>query len=121
MPKLNLPKPHGTLPRVPFMWKDRRNNFYLPSEMKTRHVFFTLRMIWNHSAPPHMRFMPYQRYDFSPFYTSDYMSTAVKVLSAELKTREDLTDEMKITLSKMSSFINDIQLKELPQHDVPKS
>jgi hypothetical protein len=33
-----------------FMWKDDDDVFHDPERMETRHIFFTLRMIWNHSA-----------------------------------------------------------------------
>jgi len=74
-----------------FKWKDRQDNFYYPKHMETRHIFFTLLMIWNHVAPKEMQIEPFKRYTFGSFYTNEYMADAVKSLSAELKTRDDLT------------------------------
>jgi hypothetical protein len=73
-----------------FMWRDRQGTFHKPENMTTQHVFFTLRMIWNHSAPLGMRIKPYKQYNFGSFYTKDYMITAVYALAEELSTRTDL-------------------------------
>ena len=70
-----------------FRWRDRHGNFHKPSEMNTRHLYFTLRMIWNHVAPPKLKIHPYQKYRFSIFYTQEYMIDAIKHLSLELKKR----------------------------------
>lgn len=73
-----------------FMWRDTQHNFHRPQDMETRHLFMTLRMIWNHTAPYEYRIEPYRRYSFGPFYSTEYMQQAVISLSAELATREDL-------------------------------
>lgn len=79
-----------TVPAEIFKWKDRHDVFKTPQEMDTHHLYFTLRMIWNHSAPPDMRMHPYEQYSFGPFYTFEYMSEAVKHIYRELKTRTDM-------------------------------
>ena len=73
-----------------FQWKDRNDVFHYPCDMETRHIFYTLKMIWNHSVPENMKLKPYKKYRFSPFYTAKYMKVAVKCLIAELKTRNDI-------------------------------
>ena len=73
-----------------FRWRDRFGEFHRPTEMETRHLFFTLRMIWNHTCPEQFQIKPFQEYDFSDFYTTHYFKTAVLALSAELATRNDL-------------------------------
>lgn len=73
-----------------FQWRDCHGEFHSPTEMETRHLFFTLKMIWNHSAPEHMKLKPYKKYSFGPGYTAEYMRKAVKALSAELKTRNNI-------------------------------
>jgi len=45
-----------------YMWRDTDGHFHDPKSMETRHVFFTLRMIWNHHAPLEARIEPYRRY-----------------------------------------------------------
>lgn len=74
-----------------FRWKDRDDVFHNPECMETRHIFFTLRMIWNHSAPKEMVIKPYKKYVFDDYYTKDYMIEAVKHLSYELSKRSDLS------------------------------
>ena len=73
-----------------FRWRDRHANWYNPREMETRHVFYTLKMIWNHSAPDHLKLKPYNHYRFGKPYTTEYMRLAVRALMAELRTRTDL-------------------------------
>lgn len=73
-----------------FQWRDSHGRFHSPIEMETRHLFFTLKMIWNHSAPEHMKLKPYKKYSFGPGYTAEYMLKAIKALSAELKTRDNI-------------------------------
>ena len=74
-----------------FQWRDRTGTFHDPRRMETRHLFFTIRMIWNHSAPVYMQIKPYKKYSFGPFYTREYMKDAVKFLAEELRTREDIS------------------------------
>lgn len=92
---------------TPFQWRDRSGKFYPPAEMETRHLFYTLKMIWNHSVPEHMKLKPYKRYTFNSFYTNEYMTKAVKALTAELKIRENIEIYLP-TLNKIQ-----MRLKEL--------
>jgi len=73
-----------------FLWRDRNGQVHTVATMATRHLFFTLRMIWNHSAPPGLRIAPYQHYRFSAFYSAAYMKAAVKAIALELSGRADL-------------------------------
>ena len=77
-----------------FMWRDRHRNYHHPTQMETHHLFYTLRMIWNHSAPSRMKIRPYRKYRFSFFYSNEYMLQAVKHLLKELNSRSnELTSE----------------------------
>ncbi len=89
-----------------FRWKDRDHNFHYPKDMATRHLFFTLRMIWNHSVPDQLKILPYTEYHFSPFYTVEYMTEAVRHLATELATRKDLTPYYIKCLQKIQGCIN---------------
>ena len=82
-----------TVPAEVFRWKDQHDVYKTPQEMDTHHLYFTLRMIWNHSVPPNMRMLPYQPYSFGKFYTFEYMGEAVKHIYRELKTRKDMRPE----------------------------
>ena len=84
-----------------YMWRDTDGHFHDPKSMETRHVFFTLRMIWNHHAPLEARIEPYRRYQFNPFYTTEYLSQSVKVLMTELSKRKDMTPYWRKNLDHM--------------------
>lgn len=71
-----------------FRWIDQHGEKHCVKEMTTQHIFFSLRMIWNHSAPIHMRIEPYKRYAIHR--SVEYITLAVKHLYAELETRTDL-------------------------------
>ena len=84
-----------------FMWKDSKEIFYRPEDMKTKHIFFTLRMIWNHAVPKDMQILPYKKYSFGSFYTKEYIKRAIKDLLSELSKRDDLTPYFKKCLTLM--------------------
>jgi len=73
-----------------FQWRDRRGEFHDVSQMASRHLFYTLKMIWNHSAPEEFKIEPYKRYYFSPFYTQEYIEQAVRAMISELTRRKNI-------------------------------
>jgi hypothetical protein len=97
-PLQTLPQPHREVIRrlqsevVPgFRWRERNGHQIAPSDMETRHVFYTLRMLWNNSAPADMRVGDYKPYRFDRTkYPPAYLTQAVQALVAELATREDM-------------------------------
>lgn len=95
-----------------FRWRDARGRFHSPARMATRHLFYTLRMIWNHTMPEHVKLRPYHEYEFSADYTVEYMRDAVFALGAALLSRPDLDprwqrelDQMRDALASSSSAI----------------
>ena len=80
------------LPANKFRWRDREGEFHDIEQMDTRHLFNTVRMIWNHSMPEAVRSTSYKRYTFSPFYTQAYMEYAIRHICRELWSRTDMTD-----------------------------
>lgn len=64
------------------------------SQMKTKHLFYTWLMIWNHSAPKELRIWDTHRYTFGSFYTPKYMLNAFRSLYIELKNRDDIGYKM---------------------------
>ena len=106
MKKRHLVVPGGIVPQTPkdidtgFKWRDKRGGFHKPSNMQTRHVYYTLRMIWNHSAPDYARVTPYRHYThFNEYYTPEYMGRTVKAMFAEIQTRNDPQPHMQAGLS----------------------
>lgn len=99
-----------TTPSLNFMWKDRRDNFYNPSDMETRHLFMTLVMIWNSTMPVDARILRsgswrHHMYRFGPHYTADYLAGAIGHLARELFKRTDMEFSWRITLNKMHEYL----------------
>jgi hypothetical protein len=87
-----------------YQWRDRQGNFHHPGEMESRHIFHTVAMIWNHTMPIKTR-PDYQRYEFGPYYTKDYLKLSVVMLVKELFRRDDLKPEWMATLDMMHAFV----------------
>lgn len=92
-----------------WQWKDQAGALHYVNEMETRHLYYVLRMIWNHSMP-HKIGKGFKRYHFSSFYSREYMGRAILEIGRELLTRENLTGEMKGGLAEMAKHIQ-FQLK----------
>jgi len=88
-----------------FRWRMRDGEMIQPSEMRTTHLFYTLRMIWNNSVPEHARVGRVKMYHFGPTYTTDYMREAVKSMGKELAERTDLPGSMRMELETMAGFL----------------
>lgn len=71
-----------------FKWRTQQDEFLLPKNMGTRHLYHTLRMIYNHTVPAVDRIPPFKHYSFGPFYTTEYIREAVYHLGIELSTRD---------------------------------
>ena len=91
-----------------FLWRTRNKEMLHPSVMETNHIFFTIRMIWNHSAPEQYRIEPYQRYDFGSFYTNEYIKEAIPILATELCKRGKLSPYFTRCLNYMYAHYQDI-------------
>lgn len=87
---MNLQKRESDLV-TSFQWRERTGDLHNIKDMTTSHLFFTLRMIWNHSVPRDMQIEPYKKYHFSSFYTVEYLTKAVREISRELVKRDDMT------------------------------
>lgn len=73
-----------------FMWQDSAGRFYAPSQMSTHHLFYTIKMIWNHIVPPELQLKPFKKYTLSPpRFTEKYCKIAVHKLYNELMSRDD--------------------------------
>jgi hypothetical protein len=75
-------------------WRDRNGRWFYPKDMETRHVFHTIKMIWNNFMPAHMAFRDARHYYFGPTYTMQYLKEALINLWPELEKRNNLTGEM---------------------------
>lgn len=91
-----------------FKWIGSDYVEYDPTEMETRHLFYTLKMIWNHSAPEHLKIRPYRKYNFdTKVYTKEYIKKAVRCLSKELSSRDDMSPMYIEVLGNIMSSIDE--------------
>lgn len=102
---MKIEKYKTTSVRESFKWRDRKGSFYLVSDMGTGHLFFTLRMIWNHSMHCSVTDSVYNKYNFSSFYTLEYMLQAIRAIFPELVKREDLTNSQKDWISQKTLHV----------------
>lgn len=93
-----------------FEWRGRDGNYYAPADMETRHLFYTIRMIWNHKMP--LKLEPYIKYRFSEFYTDDYMKQALRAMVPELAKRKDIETQFRSELKVMTRWLSTIQIEE---------
>jgi len=97
----------ATVPAELFAWRDSRGVFHAIDQMETRHLFYTLRMIWNHSVPEYAETRsPHQRYRFGRWYTPERMGEAVRWMMPELRERTDLEPEWRQDLLWMQSWLD---------------
>lgn len=82
-------------------WRTRDNTLIAPAQMRTGHIFNTLRMIWNNKLPDYMRVGDVRLYKFNSFYTDEYMAQAIIHLYDELLTRNNVTVEQQRQLAEM--------------------
>jgi hypothetical protein len=82
-----------------FVWRSHRGHNYFPDEMATPHVFYALRMLWNHSVPAALRVTDagghFKRYRDIPHWNYEYRNLAMRELTDELSTRTDLERDLK--------------------------
>ena len=94
-------------PQREWRWRTQDGTMLRPSVMVTRHLHHTLVMIWHHTMPEAARVRQYYvAYSFSAFYTKEYMLQAVRVMMAELVSRDDMRPEWLAELRKMDEYLN---------------
>ena len=86
-----------------------------PKDMGTSHIFYTIRMIWNHTVPEHLKIRPFRGYNFSPFYTVEYMEQAMAVLSEELARRGSLSIDYTPLIEQVNKYLSVLVSKQLMQ------
>lgn len=72
----------GFTPDPKFIWQSSSKGYVKLEDMTTAHVFFALRMIWNHSVPEEARIHPYTNYEWVE--VPDQFPTAAKEFYHEL-------------------------------------
>ncbi len=85
-----------------FLWRDREGNLWPVEKMETRHLFHTMRMIWNNTVAAGDRVGDVRLYRFNPErYSRAYMQQAVGRMYAELQSRTDLEPPWRAQMQKM--------------------
>lgn len=81
-----------------FLWVTHKGDVYLLADMATPHLFYSLRMLYNHSVPPVFRVVgpgeSMKRYNDVPDWDAEYRTTALRELASELNSRDDLDDKL---------------------------
>ena len=95
-------------------WRTTHGHMVPPRLMETQHLFFTLRMIWNHSMPDDAKLHPYRLYRFRPFYSPEYMTEAIRHVGTELFTRDDINPRFRVQLDFMNDYLRS-EAKKLPK------
>ena len=86
---------------IGFKWRSSDGRKVLPENMRTTHIFYTIRMIWNNRMPVPVPDNP-KFYTFDKrFYDDRYLALALIHLWRELKTRKDLPPKLKNQLKWM--------------------
>lgn len=87
-----------------FLWRTREGEMVSPGDMETRHLFYTLRMIWNCHAPEAERVgRNVKLYSFGPSYTRAYFEEAIANLAANLLRRDDIAPWQMAELEQMAA------------------
>lgn len=71
-----------------FVWVSHKGVRYQLDNMAAPHVFYALRMVWNHTVPPAFRVGEFKRYRDVPGWSAKYRREAINQLSAELDQRK---------------------------------
>lgn len=88
------------IPNAPneFVWSSHDGKQYNLSDMATPHIFYSLRMIFNHTVAPVFRVLrPGETMNFYPdvpHWDADYRRRAVNAFVAELDERDDLPEDL---------------------------
>lgn len=85
-----------------FVWETDEGDLLFLSEMATQHLFFALRMLFNHSVPPAFRVGTFKRHDKVFGWSADYRGQAIRVMFHELVSHRELDADIQAEL-------NDIQ------------
>ena len=91
-------------------WRTRGGEMVLPRSMETRHLYYTLRMIWNNFMPADMRVGNFRPYAFGRFYTRKYLQEAIGNLGTELASRGDIRPAWMEELQQMAHNLAALRL-----------
>lgn len=76
------------LPARAFVWRCHDGRQMTPAEMETTHLFYTIRMIFNHLAPPAFRIPGCKRWGGIAAMDRQYLAQGLKAIAFELQHRD---------------------------------
>lgn len=87
----------------PFIWRAADGTRHTPATMTTTHLFWSLRMVWNHTMPAARAFEPYRRWSDVATWPTETRREAADAFARELARRkpDDLTVEQRGELETM--------------------
>jgi hypothetical protein len=100
------------LSTVEFMWETNDGDQLFLSDMATPHLFYTLRMIYNHSVPPAFRVGDFKRRKNVDQWPIDYRQQAGREIFKELEGRADYEHWMQLEVKDMrtnADFLSSLQ------------
>lgn len=90
-----------------FVWKSHSGKTYRVSKMASNHIFYALRMLFNHTVPPAFRVLGpgevMKRYPDVPHWSPAYRQAAVSAFTNELNERGDLEGSLKYQFEDMQA------------------
>lgn len=91
-----------------FCWIDGYGGKHDLCNMETSHLYYSLRMCWNHLVPKDIGIQPIKEYDFSAnkVYTHDFFKRAIKAIPEELSNRNNMTKKFKDDLQNVIDNIS---------------
>lgn len=98
--EIGVKNPERFIPDAPdeFVWASHNGSRFHLSDMATKHVFYALRMIYNHTVAPVFRVLrpgeTMKYYPDVPYWDADYRRRAVDAFVAELAERDDLDEDL---------------------------
>src|SRR5882724_4752822 len=85
-----------------FVWYTHTGEAMDPADMATPHVFYALRMVWNHSVPRVMKVGDGPNYPDVRLWCDAYKQAAITTLANELAQRDDeLNEDLRMELFEM--------------------
>lgn len=73
-----------------FVWNDAFGKSYPVGNMDTHHLFYSVRMLWNHLLPAHVQMKPFKKKAIGNPH-SEYWKQAMAVMWRVLLDRKDIT------------------------------
>lgn len=96
-------KENNTLSADTFEWRMQDGSLIKPKAMRTTHLFYSVRMVFNALVPPDYR-IPGKIYTLSTHMPPGYWRAAVEIMLKELAKRRDLSPVFKAELIKMAQI-----------------